>query len=330
MTNRIQSTFRPPLLLRNSHIQTTLASLKPRKLLTRSRAKALLTAASPVLLDCGDEVRLLGSYSARDVNARGLVIFIHGWEGSINSAYVLSAASFLFNRGFNIFRLNLRDHGDSHHLNREPFTSTRLTEAVNAILQVLSRFPHTRNFLTGFSLGGNFVLRIGMRLPVHKMAVDKIVAICPLIDPLSATRYMQQAHPVYHRYFVKKWKKSLSRKLDLFPDLGYGKALFEHDDLATMHDYFVPHHTSYPTAVDYLSAYKIKNEQLSGLHIPTHIIAANDDPITRKVDMDTLNPSGNITIEQTNYGGHCGFLQDMRLTSWVDQRLEQLFEGEGG
>jgi len=321
---RIKATFKPPLMLRPAHIQTTLASLKPRKILARRRAGAMLDAAVPQILECGLGVRLLGAYSSSQANNKGLVILIHGWEGSIDSAYILSAAAYLFNRGFDIFRLNLRDHGDSHHLNREPFTSTRLTEAVEAVTQILQTYPHERNFLTGFSLGGNFVLRIGMRFSFGSPFLQKIVAVCPLIDPVAATFNLQANHPIYHRYFVNKWKRSLNRKLDFFPNLGYGQAMQEQKDLKTMHEYFVPHHTPYPTALDYLAAYRIHQEQLSELTVPTHIIAADDDPITRRADMKKIQPTPFITIESTTHGGHCGFLQGYSLKSWIDERLAQL------
>jgi len=322
---KFTAAFKPPLMLRSSHIQTTLASLKPRKILARRRADNMLKASMPQILECGEGVRLLGAYSASPGNSRGLVILLHGWEGSIDSAYILSASASMFNQGFDIFRLNLRDHGDSHHLNREPFTSTRLSEAVDAVRNIIQKFPHEQNFLAGFSLGGNFALRIGMRLSFGQASLQKIVAVSPLIDPITTTVNLQVNHPVYHRYFVNKWQRSLKRKLEFFPDLGYGQALAEYKDLEAMNDYFVPHHTSYPTARDYLSAYRISQEQLAELTVPTHIIAAGDDPITRRTDLEKLQPTPFITLEYTRYGGHCGFLLDYTLKSWIDQRLMQIF-----
>src|SRR5690606_41569990 len=55
-------------------------------------------------------------------------ILLRGWEGSSRSAYQLTTAQRLLGLGFDVLRLNLRDHGDSHHLNRELFNSTRSPE----------------------------------------------------------------------------------------------------------------------------------------------------------------------------------------------------------
>jgi uncharacterized protein len=125
--------FAPPLPLRNPHLQTILASTRPRRLLAESRACHLLAASREIILDCGQGVRLLCTSAASHGDSRGLAILIHGWEGSSNSSYMLSAATRLYDAGFTICRLNLRDHGDSHRLNRELFNSTRLTEVIGAM-----------------------------------------------------------------------------------------------------------------------------------------------------------------------------------------------------
>ena len=316
----MNNSYKPPFLLRHHHVQTILASLAPRKILARRRSAELLARSSGHILDCGDGVRLLGVYSAKKENSAGLVIFIHGWEGSSGSAYILSAAGTLFDHGFNIFRLNLRDHGASHHLNPEPFASTRLEEVQNGVSGIVRLFPHDRNFLVGFSLGGNFVLRIGQ----HNPPLTGLVAISPLIDPVSTTWNLQRNFPVYHWYFLRKWKRSLRKKRDYCPGLNFGDELLPQKTLSAMHDYFVPRFTGFQTMTEYLSAYKLDNQQLGKLTVPTHIISADDDPITRSGELDLIQANPRLTIERTRYGGHCGFLSDFQLHSWVDQRLTEL------
>ena len=57
-------------------------------------------------------------------------------------------------------------------------------------------------------------------LSFGQASLQKIVAVSPLIDPITTTVNLQVNHPVYHRYFVNKWQRSLKRKLEFFPDLG--------------------------------------------------------------------------------------------------------------
>ncbi|SDP59437.1 hypothetical protein SAMN05660330_03321 [Desulforhopalus singaporensis] len=317
--------YNPPLLLRNCNLQTTLASFTPRKILACLSSRELVKASKEVILECKNGVRLLGSYSHNPENSRGTVTLIHGWEGSMESAYILSAGTHLFNKGFNIFRLNLRDHGPSHHLNRELFNSTRLDEVVCAIVQIQKQFPSDHHFLTGFSLGGNFALRIAGKAPVPGLSLTRTAAICPLINPAAATENIEKNHAIYHYYFVRKWKKSLTRKLAFFPELNYRKSLLQLTRLSLMHDYFVPRHTGYATRQEYFGAYRITGSLLGNLTHPVQIIAAADDPITTADELDHLADLPNLTLEITPFGGHCGFLQDYRLSSWIDGRLEQIF-----
>ena len=88
-------------------------------------------------------------------------MLLHGWEGSADSLYVLSLAQQLFEQGFSVVRLNLRDHGETHHLNRELFHSCRLPEVVGAVGGAAALYLGGRPLqLVGFSLGGNFMLRV--------------------------------------------------------------------------------------------------------------------------------------------------------------------------
>ncbi len=324
----MSDTFTPPYLLRNPHLQTMLASLRPRKYFIGRRADNLLRQAKEQILDCGKGVRLLGSYSCRPEHLENIAVLIHGWEGSIDSSYLLSAAGMLFDHGCNVFRLNLRDHGNSHHLNRDLFNSTRLAEVVNAVAEVFQRYPHKRHYLAGFSLGGNFALRIGLQAPSKSLRLDKIVAISPLISPSSTTFNLEKNLFVYHAYFVRKWRGSLRKKLVLFPDLGYDDTILNLNSLSSMNGYFVPNHTVFSTAEGYLDAYALTGSRLAGLLVDSHIIAAEDDPITSIQDLVqmTARPSS-LQLEVTRYGGHCGFLKDLSLNSWVDQRLVTLFSG---
>ena len=156
--------FEPPLWLHNPHLQSILPSMPPRRALVLRRARRLLAASRDVLVDCGDGVRLLGHHAAQP-GSRGVVLLLHGWEGSAESLYVLSAAAYLYDRGFDVFRLNLRDHGATHHLNPELFHSCRIAEVVGAVLAVQQLLPTQTLSLAGYSLGGNFALRVAVRAP---------------------------------------------------------------------------------------------------------------------------------------------------------------------
>ena len=319
--------FKPPAIIRNGHVQTTLTSLRPRKYLATKRAAALKEVEEDIILNCGNGIQLLGKLGEATNTTKGIVTLIHGWEGSADSSYILSAGTALFREGFSVFRLNLRDHGDSHYLNRKPFNSSRLDEVTEAIAEINRLFPHNKNFLAGFSLGGNFAIRIGLQANKNKLKLVKIVAISPLMNPLTTTENMEKNHKIYHHYFIKKWKKSLRKKMDCFPEMDDQSVLLHLNTLREMHDYFVPRHTNSKTTVDYFDTYRLQPQVFQSLSIPTHIISSMDDPITRISELNDITDENipTLKIQKVPYGGHCGFIQDLKLTSWIDNQLVTLF-----
>jgi predicted alpha/beta-fold hydrolase len=135
--------FEPQWPLRHAQVQSALASLKLRNWPRRGHAMA--RHAQQHILDCGDGIRLMGLHSPQPakVTPRGLVILIHGWEGSHESVYLFSTACTLYDAGYNVFRLNLRDHGGTHALNQELFHSARIDEVLGAI-RAIGRIDPTR------------------------------------------------------------------------------------------------------------------------------------------------------------------------------------------
>ena len=315
--------FLPPVGLRNAHLNTILGSAGPRKWLVQHRAGPLLAAAREVLLDCRDGVRLHGEFSPNADPRRGLVILIHGWEGSARSTYLLSTAAHLFARGFSVFRLHLRDHGPTHHLNREPFLAIRLDEVLDALEQVQARFVHDDSYLVGYSLGGNIAVRAAAALSGRAIQLRRVVAVCPPVDPARTAEALRRS-PLYNRYFVRKWQRSFQQKIRCFPEHAANRDVFEHRDLVALHQAFVPRYSNHPDAASYFRAYTLNSAVLPTLQAPCHIILAEDDPVVPVATRTLLPAHANLTLEVTRYGGHCGFVKDYALRAWVDERIDRL------
>jgi uncharacterized protein len=318
--------FNPPGILRNRHVQSVLNSVKLRKPLVRHRAKGMLHASNPHIINCGDGVRLQGFYSGHNPLSGDLCILIHGWEGSADSSYLISAAGFLWKKGLNVFRLNLRDHGESHHLNRELFNSCRIAEVVGAVKTIADIFPHQRLFLGGFSLGGNFALRVAVRAPDAGITLDRVAAICPVLNPKHTMEAMETGLFIYHWYFMKKWRFSLEIKRKYFPELDGLQNIPRFKKISDMTDYFVRRFTDFPDLYTYLNGYTITGDALAPLKIPSTIIASMDDPVIPSCDIEKLAGPECLTIETNRYGGHCGFLEDFRLLSWADWKMAEIFQ----
>jgi predicted alpha/beta-fold hydrolase len=313
--------FVPPRWLANPHLQSILPSLEPRRSWVARRAQPLLAASRDLLLDCGDGVRLCGHHAPQPAAARGLVLMLHGWEGSAESLYVLSAAAQLYAQGFEIFRLNLRDHGPTHQLNPEIFHSCRIAEVVGAVRAVQALLPDRMLSLVGYSLGGNFALRVALRAPAAGIRLRQAVAVCPVLDPEHTLVALEHGYWLYRNYFVLKWRRSLLRKHAAWPDLYDLDELMVRRSLTDMTEQLVLRYTDFPDLQAYLRGYAIVVDVLAPLAVPARIISALDDPIIPARDLERLAPSRCLELTTTRQGGHCGYLENLSGETWADREI---------
>lgn len=329
-------TFAPTGLLRNPHLQGLLSRLPPRRARIESEARALREHSRPMLLH-GGEAQLLGwlarhphlspPASAPDAPAhapphRPLAVLLHGWEGSSESLYLLATAAQLFNAGFDVLRLNLRDHGDSHHLNPELFHSCRDREVARAIQDAVQRLQPPAFALAGFSLGGNFALRVSLQLAHTPLRC--VVAVCPVISPPATLQALESGLLLYRSYFLRKWKESLQRKAAVYPEQFPDDRWQQLASLTDLTAHFVATHTEFPDLLAYLNGYALGEERLATLPVPAHVIVAADDPVIPIADWLQLRKPPQLTLEVTEYGGHCGFVSNWALDGWSERRVTEL------
>jgi len=309
--------FKAPVGLGHRHVQSLLASWPLRQHWLRRRAGRLLAAARDEIVDCGGGVRLLGHYSAQPA-ARGLSILLHGWEGSAAASYVVSVGSRLYDAGFDVFRLNFRDHGETFALNRELFHSCRIEEVVGALAAITRAHPSAHTFLIGHSLGGNFALRAAARAPTAGIDLTRVVAICPVLKPHSTMRALEDGLWVYREYFLRRWRRSLMAKAACFPELYEFGDLRRFPTLTATTEFFVTRYAGFPDIDSYLTGYAITGAVLANLTVPARLIAAADDPVIPIADLADLAVTPALSIDVFPRGGHCAFLESYRLRSWLD------------
>ncbi|MGH8199729.1 MAG: YheT family hydrolase [Steroidobacteraceae bacterium] len=313
--------FDPPPWLRSRHLQSMLASTSARRGPIARRAAPLLRAQREMLLDCGGGVRL---QCFRSVPPRGSgipVVLLHGWEGSAESLYVLSLGQLLFDRGFDVLRLNLRDHGDTHHLNRGLFHSCLLPEVVGAIHALQAELGGKPLRLVGFSLGGNFMLRVGAQARSAKLHLARIIAVSPVLDPSDTLRALESGFVGYPLYFVRKWWRSLLKKQAAWPAHYDFAQLRRVRDLRRLTAELISRFTDFGSLEEYLDGYSITGARLQGLEAPATIITSRDDPIIPAGGLERLAHPPALRIVVTQFGGHCGFLDRLTGPTWVERRI---------
>ena len=316
--------FRPPRWLRNAHLQTVLGSSGMRQWMGEHQLAATGAITTAHLLDGGNGVRLQGLHSAMPgAEGQGMAILLHGWEGSADSGYMRLTAASLLEKGFEVFRLNFRDHGGTHHLNSGLFHSNRIDEVVHATADIARRFPLRPLTVGGYSLGGNFALRLALRAPTAGLAITRVAVICPLLDPARTMDAMETGMPAYMRHFEGKWRRSLQRKRELFPQQ------YDFDDrvlglrMRPLTRWMVERSTDYDSLESYFDGYSLAGDRLARLEVPASILMAADDPVIPVEDFASASLSPCVDLQISPWGGHCGFLENGRLQGFGEQWLAQ-------
>ncbi len=318
--------FIAPVGLRNPHTQSILNSSSFRQAAVRPRASELLKREEVMLMDAGDGVRLRAHLSRQPAGGRGLAVLLHGWEGSVSSNYMLDTGARLFDDGFDVFRLNFRDHGGTHDLNPGLFHSCRLDEVLGALGDMQRRLGVRGWKIAGYSLGGNFALRVARHGPEAGLDISQAFAVCPVIDPASVLNAMEQGPTFYEKYYVQKWSRSVRAKQAAFPGrYDAAEEWFSLPGLRARTEYFATRYASFGSLEEYLHGYSIGGERLRKLEVPSVLLTSRDDPVCPVEDLALLAETKRLQLHVTRHGGHCGYLKNWKLQSWADERISENF-----
>ena len=318
--------FNPSIGLRNEHVQTVFSSVAPRRWLVSVGFQKYRQQQQEVILDCGEDSRLQGFYNqAAGQTSSKLLIMIHGWEGCHESTYMLSAAQAMLDNGVDVFRLNLRDHGATHHLNRGLFYSTLIEEVMNAIELIQQKFDYQEYHLAGFSLGGNFALRVAVLAEPLSLRLSKVIAFCPVIHAGDSNGALNDSSNwFYNQYFTRRWRRSLLAKASHWPEYDFEAELAELKNLNEMNLALVPKYAGFKTLDDYFDAYAVDGDYLKSTIAPCFLHFAADDMIIPISGVASLAENADIEVSVSRYGGHCGFIQNWRGQCWQNERLIDL------
>lgn len=320
------SDFRPPLWLRSGMVQTALASSNRRK------SKMLEFDARATRIDLGAGSGLKTScYLNERPDAKGMIILFHGWLGSPQSSYVVSAAKALYDSGFSVARMTLPEHGDAALMNAVVIDLTRHDFVREAVRHLSARAPECPIGLMGFSLGGNFALRLARELQVHPIPqLRHVMAISPVIEP-SDTCDMIDAFGVFRRYFLKKFF-SLSRdKQAAFPELKAVDDVLTKKSIRSVTEFSVQQWTNYPSIDAYFDAYRLQPGDFANCPVGITLLTALDDPIVRSIHAQEFARSETLEPIVTRFGGHNGFFSRFPTDTFSDevalQRFHQFMPG---
>ena len=315
--------FLPRSFLKNRHLQSVMASAR----VLIGPHRFLLEHARERILETSSGSRLL-AYVSSPPASRGLIVILHGWEGSSSSAYVLAAGAYFYRRGFSVSRLNLRDHGESHHLNEGLFHGALLDETCDAVNALALDAGADPVYLMGFSLGANFALRIAVRhseKPIR--GLRQVFAISPPLVPYKTTLAIDGGSGLYRKYFLKKWRRSLKKKQRLFPHTYNFNKMLRCRTCLELTEKMMTYFPEFPSYRDYFNLYTLSEKSFRDLNVPVRIFISEDDPVIPAEDFLPLAGNRFLTVSRQKFGGHCGFIDFFPYCRWYNDRIAEAIGG---
>jgi uncharacterized protein len=309
-------TFLPRRFLRNGHLQTILGNFLPRTNGLPAPIAELVEVSPASGTQIATQVLCLCHWQPAEVRAqRPTAIIVHGLEGSADSQYVVGNANKLWRAGANVIRMNMRNCGGRNY-EMARLTPTLYHSGLSGDVGAVMRHFLTRErlqsiALVGYSMGGNLVLKLAGELGADAPPqLHSVIGISPSIDlGPSAMALHRPENRIYERRFLRALLKRFRHKVRLFPRAFDPNRATGISSLRDFDDRITALYSGFSSAEDYYYR-AAASRVVDRIAVPALIIQSLDDPFVT-ITSETLasiatNP--NITLLQTDHGGHCAFL----------------------
>ena len=345
------STYRPPLLFRNRHVQTIFSN-RFRSLGRGSLGRGsfggcarrdrlelpdgdfidldwVMTTAS----DAGSGAASGGAGACRP-GATPLVILAHGLEGSAQSVYMQGMRNACLQTGWDVLSINFR--GCSGELNRTlRFSHGGASDDVRQVVNhVTACDAYDRIALIGFSLGANKLLKyLGEEgSAIHPSLFAAVAFSVPCDLESSVAQFRKTSSAIYHRMFVRELCAKTARRINMGFNLSEFRPALPLSKVKTFDDfdhyYTAPLH-GFRDAKDYWARSSSTN-YIGAISIPTLIVNSLDDPLLgdKCYPRAQANDSKYVYLETPNDGGHVGFISFQNGGRyWSEERALSFLRG---
>ncbi len=314
--------FIPSFWMRNRHFQTLYSSL------FRKNIPLKLQIQRFILKDA-DFIDAHWHYADSSHSSTSIVILFHGLTGSYKSPYIQGVMRELSHAGLHSVLMHFR--GCSGEINKLPrsYHSGETGDALEFIHSVQTKYPQSKIYGVGYSLGGNMLLKLLGETKDKSPFKAAVSVSAPLELETCADAINKGFSLIYQKNLMRSLNKSLKQKYtqhDMKKLININ--VEEIKNLKTFWDfdnvYTAPIH-GYKSAKDYYTQCSSK-QYLKNIHTKTLIIHAKDDPFMNEKVLPHFNElSKNITLEVSAHGGHVGFIAGTMFhpNYWLEKRISQ-------
>lgn len=312
------SDFVPAFWLRSAHAQTVFASkFRP--------APELAVDNERIELDDGDFLDLswLPERNAGPAE-RPVVIVLHGLNGSLESKYARGLLRQVQAHGARGVLMHFRGASKPNRLARS-YHSGDTADFAHVVGLIRQQFPHASIAATGYSLGGNVLVKyLGEQGADSPLSCAVAVSV-PYDLKVCAQAIQRGVARAYQAHLINGLREMLEAKADtvelpptLTNNLSSLRSFQAFDDAVT-----APLN-GFRDAEDYY-AQASSGPFLPQVQTPTLLLHARDDPfMTPHIVPGESMLSDAIRLELSAHGGHIGFVSSGRYGEpvyWLEQRI---------
>lgn len=257
----------------------------------------------------------------------GIVILSHGLESNTKGPLITKMAAAFLSKGFSCCLVSFRgcngeenDTPGAYHLG--------FTDDLKYVIKTLnSRFPSKPLYLSGFSLGGNVLLKCLGELGDEASGYNIMgsVAVCVPFDPVASQCKMDKGfnRAVYIENFLQTLKAKAIRQHSRFPSAFDIDQIKQCRKIGDFDEAYIAKIYQFEDKVDY---YKKTGSKwwLSKIRVPTIAINALDDPFIEESTLpgeEDIGAEAPVRLIYHNNGGHCGFMADESRYEYIHQDL---------
>ncbi|MBM3202023.1 MAG: alpha/beta fold hydrolase, partial [Chlamydiae bacterium] len=262
-----------------------------------------------------------------------IVLMLHGMCGSHKSLYLKRTGKRLYQKGFQVIRMNFRGCGSGLGLAKNIYHCGCSPDVDVVMRHIKLLFPKSKIILIGVSMGGNVALKLGGELKEEAQDfLHSIIAISPPVNLLSSVRLFLKPHNrFYANYFMKILLNNVDYLHNKFQDLTPPK-FPQNLSLVDFDEIYVAPRAKFHSAQEY---YQMSSAQrvIKEIKVPAKILFAEDDPLISPTSLDKMILPENVQVFKTKFGGHLGYMgknifsefrwMDNLLIRWIDEVSER-------
>lgn len=258
--------------------------------------------------------------------ATPLCLLIHGLTGSQESHYIYSMARTMLERGQRVLRVNLRGAGPSRASCKGQYYAGRSQDFRALLAGLPSDLTREGMVAAGYSLGAAMLLKyLGEEGSACPLAAAASVS-APIDLSITCRNMMRPRNTLYHRHILGQMKIEATAvgaevtMAERAAILG-SRSVWDYDEV-----FIAPRH-GFAGAEDYYDRCK-PLRFMSGIRVPTLVIAALDDPWIPGALYSGYDWAGSpwLTPLLPRHGGHVGFHGAGSRRPWSDTAVARFFD----